>query len=430
MKRECHSCGAEIVFEPGQQALACEYCGTVNEIRPQHGEADYVPPAAFARIVPMRVTAQALDERVWAYMASGDFTPDDMLEKARITLRERYYVPAFVFAVSYTAAWSASFGFDRQEPYTAYRSINGRREAYTAYRTVTDWRPASGSDSGSFNIGAYAGKKLDGLPLAPGKIAARAAAEGAAVAYDAKYTAGFEVESFTTPEAAAFSSLAKDIDVHIGQCVKKHAQGDHQRDWRWNAQTTHTSAACAAPICHAAFEYGGKKYHVWLGGHSDKNANDAISADPLPVDEGKKSAAALGLLPGAAGLLSMLGSGTYWENFNSASLLAVAAAFGWGLLRRNALIAHSRAVREALFVQRQVSSRASVSVSDAERERLTQAFRRPVRPFLARTARDRIVVPALTALSMAGSTLPNVPANVFDSAPPAHTAPHAPYFPR
>ena len=43
MKLQCRSCGAEIVFEPGQQALACEYCGTVNEIRPQ-GAPDYTPP--------------------------------------------------------------------------------------------------------------------------------------------------------------------------------------------------------------------------------------------------------------------------------------------------------------------------------------------------------------------------------------------------
>lgn len=429
MKLQCRSCGAEIVFEPGQQALACEYCGTVNEIRPQ-GAPDYTPPAVFERIVPMRVTEQALDARVLAYIASGDFTPDDMLEKARITLRERYYVPAFVFHVKYNATWNAYFGIDRQEPYTEQRIVGGRRQAYTAYRTVTDWRPASGSDSGSFDIAAYGGKKLDGEPLAPAALAARAAAEGAAIAYDAAYTAGFEVEGFTRPEAQAFASLARDIDQRIGRSVRKHAQGDRQRDWRWDAQHTHTCATCAAPICHAVYEYGGKRYHVWLGGHGEGRDNTAISADPLPVDEGKKSAATLGLLPGAAGLLSMLGSGAYWSNVSTASMLAVACAFAWGLMRRHALLAHSRAVREALLVQRQASSRASVTMSDEERARIAQAFQRPVRPFLARTARDRIVVPALTALSMAGGTLPNAPGNVFDSAPPAHTAPHAPYFPR
>ena len=423
MKLECRSCGAEIVFEPGQQALACEYCGTVNEIRPQ-GAPDYTPPAAFERIVPMRVTPQALDDRVLAYIASGDFTPDDMLEHARITLRERYYVPVFVFQVDYQATWQAYFGFDRQEPYTEYRMVNGRRQAYTAHRTVTDWRPASGSDSGHFAIGAYGGKKLGSEGLAPAALAARAAAEGDAIAYDASYTAGFEVESFTRPQAQALAALERDIDQRIGQRVKRHAQGDRQRDWRWNAQHSHTCATCAAPICHAVYEYGGKSYHVWLGGHAEGRDNTAISADPLPVDEGKKSAATLGLLPGAAGLLSMLGSGAYWENFSTASLLAVVLAFGWGLMRRHALLAHSRAVREALFVQRQASSRASVNMSDEERARITQAFQRPVRPFLARTARDRIVVPALTALSVAGGALPNAPDNVFDSsAPPAHTAP-------
>ncbi len=417
MKYQCKSCGAEIVFEAGQQALACEYCGTVNAIEAPEGTL----PATFERIVPMHVTQQELEERVWAYMASGDFTPDDMLDAARVTLRERYYVAVHVFNIKYTATWSATFGFDRREPYTEYRlGPNGQREPYTAYRIVTDWQPASGTDAGEFALGAYAGKKLSASSDAA-KIASQAAAQGYAQPYNPALTAGYEVETFSKGADESFRTIATTIDRHIGARVQKHAQGDRQRDWRWNAQTEYTSIPCAAPVCHAVFQYNEKNYHIWLGGHDAKT----MRADPLPVDEGKKSSANMGLIPGAAGLLSMVGSSTYWD-FNAASLLAVVAALMYGLMRRNALISYSKSLREALLLQRKASSSAAVNISEEERARLAQAFQRPVRPFLARTGRDAVVLPTLTALSMAGGTLPNVPPSAFASltnSQPTHTAP-------
>ena len=138
MAEACNSCGAGIVFEAGKQSLTCPFCGAVNQVaRPEDALE-----TSFDRIVPITVTPHELDNRLYAYMASGDFTPDDMIEASTITLRERYYVPAFAFKVEYEATWTASFGFDRQEPYTAYRNVtsNGhtRQEAYTAYKTVTD----------------------------------------------------------------------------------------------------------------------------------------------------------------------------------------------------------------------------------------------------------------------------------------------------
>ena len=167
MAEACNSCGAGIVFEAGKQSLTCPFCGAVNQVaRPEDALE-----TSFDRIVPITVTPHELDNRLYAYMASGDFTPDDMIEASTITLRERYYVPAFAFKVEYEATWTASFGFDRNEPYTAYRNVtsNGhtRQEAYTAYKTVTDWRPANGVEAGIFDVAGYAGSQLNGSPLAP-----------------------------------------------------------------------------------------------------------------------------------------------------------------------------------------------------------------------------------------------------------------------
>ena len=119
MAEACNSCGAEIVFEAGKQSLTCPFCGTVNQIERPEDSLE----TTFDRIVPISVTPHELDNRLYAYMVSGKFTPDDMIEASTITLRERYYVPAFSFKVEYEANWTASFGFDRQEAYTDYRTV-------------------------------------------------------------------------------------------------------------------------------------------------------------------------------------------------------------------------------------------------------------------------------------------------------------------
>lgn len=405
MANTCNSCGAEIVFEAGKQSLACQYCGAVNQVeRPEN-----VLETSFDRIVPITVTPHELDNRLYAYMASGNFTPDDMIESSTITLRERYYVPAFAFKVDYEATWTASFGFDRQEPYTAYRDVtsNGRtrREAYTAYKTVTDWRPANGVEAGIFDVAGYAGTQLIGSPLAPADLVVQAILNGSPTAYNPSFVKGFEVEGFSVPEKKVFESLNDEINTNIDKRVKNHAQGDKQRDWHWNARMSHDTTTYAVPICHGAFQYGDKEYHVWVGGHDVEK----IRADELPVDKGKKKAVNIGFMPGALGLIATIGS-AYFYSFVGSSLIATGAALGYGFMRRKALIDYSKSIRNSLLIQMQASNQVS-NLSDEEQDKVAKAFQRPERPFFAKIHRDAIVLPSLAAFAIFGAIVPNAVLN-------------------
>ena len=405
MADTCNSCGAEIAFEAGRQSLTCPFCGAVNKIERPEDALE----TAFDRIVPITITPHELDNRLYAYMASGNFTPDDMIEASTITLRERYYVPAFAFKVDYEATWTASFGFDRQEPYTAYRNVtsNGRtrQEAYTAYKTVTDWRPANGVEAGIFDVAGYAGSQLNGSPLAPAYLVVHAVMNGSSTEYNPSFTKGFEVEGFSVPEKKVFDSLNGEINANIDQRVKNHAQGDKQRDWHWNARMSHDTTTYLVPICHAAFQYGDKEYHVWVGGHDV----DTIRADELPVDKDKQKAANIGFMPGALGLITAIGSAYYWS-FVWSSLIATGVAFGYGFLRRKALIDYSKSIRNSLLIQMQASNRAS-TLSDEEQDKVAKAFQRPERPFFAKIHRDKIILPTVAAFAFFGAIVPNAVLN-------------------
>ena len=405
MAEPCNSCGAEIVFEAGKQSLICPFCGTVNQVaRPENSLE-----TSFDRIVPITVTPHELDNRLYVYMTSGEFTPDDMIEASTITLRERYYVPAFAFKVDYEATWTASFGFDRQEPYTAYRNVtlNGhtRQEPYTAYKTVTDWRPANGVDSGIFNVAGYAGTQLNGSPLAPANLVVHAVINGSTTEYNPSFIKGFEVEGFSVPEKIAFESLNGEINTIIDKRVQNHAQGDKQRDWHWNARMSHDTSTYAVPICHGAFQYGDKEYHVWVGGHDV----EAIRADELPVDKDKQEAANIGFIPGALGLVTAIGSAYYWS-FVWSSLIATGIALSYGFMRRKALIDYSKSIRNSLLIQMQASNQV-VNLSDEDQDKVAKAFQRPERPFFAQIHKDKIILPTVAAFAIFGAVVPNAVLN-------------------
>ena len=405
MAEACNSCGAEIVFEAGKQSLTCPFCGAVNQVERPEDALE----TSFDRIVPITVTPHELDNRLYVYMASGDFTPDDMIEASTITLRERYYVPAFAFKVDYEATWTASFGFDRQEPYTAYRNVtsNGhtRQEAYTAYKTVTDWRPANGVESGIFDVAGYAGTQLNGSPLAPADLVVHAVMHGSPTEYNSSFTKGFEVEGFSVPEKKVFESLNGEINTNIDKRVKNHAQGDKQRDWHWNARMSHDTTTYAVPICHGAFQYGDKEYHVWVGGHDV----ETIRADDLPVDKDKQKTANIGFMPGALGLATAIGSAYYWS-FVWSSLIATVVAIGYGFLRRKALIDYSKSIRNSLLIQMQASNQVA-NLSDEEQDKVAKAFQRPERPFFAQIHKDKIILPAVAAFAFFGAVVPNAVLN-------------------
>ena len=406
MAEACNSCGAEIVFEAGKQSLTCPFCGAVNKIeRPEEALE-----TTFDSIVPIAVTPQELDNRLYAYMASGNFTPDDMIEASTITLRERYYVPAFAFKVDYEATWTASFGFDRKEPYTAYRSVTRNnhtsQEAYTAYRTVTDWRPANGVEAGIFDVAGYGGTQLAGSPLSPADLVVHAVINGSPTEYNPSFITGFEVEKFSIPEKKVFESLDGEINANIDQRVKNHAQGDKQRDWHWNARMSHDTTTYAVPICHGAFQYGDKEYNVWVGGHDA----ETIRADELPVDKDKEKTANIGFVPGALGLLTTIGSAYYWS-FVGSSVIATAITLGYGFMRRKALIDYSKSIRNSLLTQMQASNQVIANLSDEEQAKVTKAFQRPERPFFAKIHKDKIILPALAAFAFFGAVVPNAVLN-------------------
>lgn len=412
LKLSCRGCGSGLEYSAGMQALKCPYCGTITEIPAPAVEQ---APEVADVVVPLSVERNDLIDSVYQHLASGKYTPDNLLEHAVFSKVERLYVPAYAYTGQFEAEWTATFGYDRTEHYTVFeKDSQGRSRPVTKTKTVTDWRPVNGTDSGKFAAVGYAGEKLLKSPLAPVTLVEGCAGLGNLKPYDVSYLTGMEAEAFVGTDSEVFESRAKSrVNEQVDASVRQHAQGDRQRDWHWTARYDKTSTSLLVPVCHVVYEYDGKSFHVW----TDGTDSSRMAADALPVDEQRKRTVLVGFAPAAAAAVALpaigvtSGSGATSE-ITSLTAAVVAVAAGYGFWRRHSILGYSQRLRQSLLSQRQAASANTAAMSETDREQLAQSIKRPSKPWIAETLRDKFVLPAATAAALVGVISPSVLQNV------------------
>ena len=403
---ECKGCGAKLIFAPGLQSLKCDFCGTVFQLTADFDQILTTEQASF--IVPMKVEEKNLELAVFEYVATGKYTPDDMIENSRFVKFERFYAPVYRFSGRYDGTWSASFGYDRQEAYTDWVSNGqGGRSPVTKYQTVTDWSPANGSLRGNFVVVGYAGSKL---PENIATLIEKSESIRDLTSDTTSYVSGIEVEAFQKSERDTFDERGqKIIDKIIESDVLSKSQGEHQRDWNWNANCEKEGTSVLMPVCHVVFEYNENTYSLW----SDGADSTRFVADELPHDIERENEVQLGFLPLGAAALGVFAS---WISINQiqirepgtvyAALAAVlVAALIYGIVRRRALLSYSKNLRESILNFQKASRTHVESLSEAEQAALLSSFSKPERPWIAKRERIVLWLPTLVViLSLVGVT--------------------------
>lgn len=389
-KIQCRNCGALLSYAPSTRSLTCEFCGAVVELL---REDEIVPAGDQIRsIVPLTVDADRLEQLAHRHMVSGEYTPDDLIEKAVIVRKALSYVPAYLFSGAYTAQWTASFGYDRTEQYVEYR--NGKPE--TRRQVVTDWKPVNGVDAGRFSVPVYGGNVLDDEVIG---LVEGIALEGSLTDLLEGYLAGVDADPFTLKPREAFESRGQaGINAVIDRQVMSHAQGDRQKDWHWTAQLDRATTPALLPVAHCVFEYCGKAYHIWADGSDEART----VCDPLPEDNGKRSSIAIGYLPLALGVVAAaIAFVRHLHVFNPYTVAALLLAAGYAWLRKTQQLSHSKAVRAALLAHKSASKANTAQLDKSTREAIVSGINLPATPFLADRSRDNVLLPLLSLVCVA-----------------------------
>lgn len=422
LQQTCPGCGATQTYDSKQDAMKCSHCGTEIEI-PKFEEE--IPKAVDSDlVVPASLTEAELVDITHAYMVGGKHTPDDMLEAAQIVERSIYFVPAHYYFGKYKAKWTASFGYDRQEAYTAYRTnTKGEKEPYTAYRTVTDWQPASGSDSGEFGVQVYAGEGTDSRVVQLVENANTRKMQD----FSKKYLSGYELHDFKIASGQAHSNRgASLIDQAVGRGVRSHAQGDHSKNWHWTSNLQTKAKTLVVPVAKTVFEYEGKSYTLWV----DATGSKQVLGDALPEDTQRKKALSNSFIPlwTTAGVSVLLMA--FFQLDPIIGLVTPVAPLVLGLMRRKAIQSFSKTRRENSLLQKRASDSANNELSEDQLERLAASYATIKVPKLAETRNDKVLIPAtsgaLALVLLLGVLIPNI-VHASNSYSPSETTDESDY---
>lgn len=409
-KGQCGKCGAEVAYESGRQSLKCTYCGQVTDI----AKPEDALPGDFQTIVPLTVNPDEVRRAIHAYVAADDDAPDDMLSMMQITKVERLYVPAYLFHGDYVATWTASFGYDRTETYNVveqkYDISAGKFQptAVTKTRVVTDWRPVNGEATGAYAFPVYAGKLLN----SPGVVSLveEQDLEGA-TDFNESFAAGLQIEPFVAASKLIFDTRGKAVLGSVVEAgVKRHAQGDQQRDWHWNPKVNAESAPMLLPICHAVFEYEGKTYDFWTSGTDVSSTR----ADSLPKGSRVSHIDHRGWWALAAALAGMVIGPLVVGHTHPLAIVALPIAVIFAILASSASSSnektvrqHSRSVRQATLTRLNAESSSGDDLSDAERQRVVGSLGTIEQPKLKDTQKFRKYLPFVAAAVFALGFIPD-----------------------
>jgi DNA-directed RNA polymerase subunit RPC12/RpoP len=391
----CPNCGAQAEFSPDNQMLVCSYCNTqslvkINESIPAGGsiQADY--------IVPHNLNKKSLKSHTMAYMVSGDYTPDDIVDISEIVNEELYYVPAYMTIGQFEANWTASFGFDRQEAYTDYeKDSSGHRKAVTKYRTVTDWRPASGTANGSFGASAYAGQMITD----PSVVEAVEELCFDRQEMNLSYLSGYEVEPFALTISQVKATLAQKVENIVGAAVHEHAQGDRQKDWHWNSKLdVKEDSTVYLPVGHSIFTYKGGEYHVWV---ASSQANQTIVlGSNLPQDTQRGFLVKLGYLPAVTIALAcalfyfILQHDRLWY-INWQAFVAIFIAIFFGYFRGRNIIDFSKKIRDSSLAKKKLAD-TNIDQNSEEHRNLLEISKIPKQTIFMKRLWDDSMLIAVT----------------------------------
>ncbi len=282
----CPSCGAPLRFAPGTAVVVCPFCDSKTLLT---GRSDLVDSAVETRqVAPITTTADAFQRKLLAWLSDGDYTPDDILQKALLTEHAGLFLPFWRLSGEFHARFTASAGYDHQvEKVIERRRDDGSVDRRVTMETRTEWRPMSGEATGSYAVWVVGSASI------PDEL--RDFVE--AVMADATDLRELEpglldgnlVEDFGVDADTALASRGRGkIQGRVVETCRGRVPGDRCKDLAVQFDTRSEAAEPALhPFWIAAFEYDGESFPVAFSGRDLGRVQGR-----RPVDKGRKDAVA------------------------------------------------------------------------------------------------------------------------------------------
>ncbi len=311
----CKQCGASLVFSPNVNALKCEYCGTINEIKtkdepiiendfqkalksiqnhkskkalknfeakcPNCGGKfkllsyqrttlcpycstpiltnidifyDFHPQA----LIPFRISKKEASVNFKRWIGSLWFAPNDLQKSIEVKNIEGIYIPYWTYDANTTTHYQGQRG-DVYYDYSEEEFFeDGRVVKRVVRRENTIWTPVSGVVSRWFDdvlIGAsYSIPRIIIDKLSPWNLKSL-------ISYDEKYLSGYESEVYQVGLDYGLIEAKKVMEITIRDDVRREIGGDKQViEYMKTYYDDITFKYILLPIYKSEFKYNNKLY--------------------------------------------------------------------------------------------------------------------------------------------------------------------------
>ncbi|HYO79476.1 MAG TPA: zinc ribbon domain-containing protein, partial [Thermoanaerobaculia bacterium] len=129
----CKRCGAHTTLDPHVSATACAFCGTTAVVE-SPANPNVVRPEG---LLPFRVTREVALQSFRKWLHGLWLRPNDLKSKSRISSMQGAYIPFWTFDAATDSWWTAEAGH--------YYYVTVRRGGKTVSERRVRWEPASGT---------------------------------------------------------------------------------------------------------------------------------------------------------------------------------------------------------------------------------------------------------------------------------------------
>ncbi|MFO0858259.1 MAG: hypothetical protein U0640_12995 [Phycisphaerales bacterium] len=260
----CDACGADVNLPPNVTSLACTFCG--SNIVARQNECSVIKPQA---LLPFKLPReQATDGyRKWIkgrFWAPGKLKRQAMLDESL----KGVYLPHWTFDAFATTQYRGMRGDAYWE--TQYVTVNGQRQARQVRKIR--WSPAAGTVTNNFDDVLIAAsntlnkEKVD--ELTPWDL-------NELVEYKDDYLAGFRAERYQTTLPDAFKQARGRMEPVIVMTIRQDIGGDEQRiEWKQTRWSDLTFKHILLPIWVSAYRFRGKVYQFMVNARTGEVQGD------------------------------------------------------------------------------------------------------------------------------------------------------------
>ena len=265
---KCSNCGARVTFDEASTAELCVYCGSASVLA-QEANRNAIRPES---LIPLTVAQDEVRESFRRWIQGRWFRPN-ALQKTERFEAVGVYVPFWTFDCHAHSSWSADAGYYYYVTQTYTVTVNGKRQTRTRRVRKVRWVPAWGEREDAYD---------DALVLAsggvPGELMERLGGfeTGALVPYKPEYLAGWRAEEYQLDLDQGWQHAQEDVAASQQQRCAGDVPGDTHRHLRVQNRISDVRwKHVLLPLWSLQYRFRGKPYTVLIHGQSGRVAGEA-----------------------------------------------------------------------------------------------------------------------------------------------------------